>query len=271
LARAWRGTRGTALRPALVWCAITLGVASISQAIAVTEPFESGRPLAGQAVYLATLAGLAALVSVLNARSPGGEAWAILMVLLVVIFLVPWLEGSGLVREGGGWDRLRLAAPWSIFYGLLVLVGVTNFLPTRFFAAATLVGLGFAAEYAGLTSPQWSRADRGAAWMLVPIGWAMAAWVADLATLRARRAPAGLPRLWFWFRDAWGVVWALRVQERFNRAAAAAGWPIRLTWHGVEGTPDAIPPEAAATLAGLLRRFATSERLREISGVGDDF
>jgi hypothetical protein len=73
--------------------------------------------------------------------------------------------------------------------------------------------------------------------------------------------------MWGWFRDAWGVVWALRVQERFNRAAETAGWPIRLAWHGVvpvgSDGPVEIPPEAAATLAGLLRRFATAQRIEE--------
>jgi hypothetical protein len=70
------------------------------------------------------------------------------------------------------------------------------------------------------------------------------------------------------FRDHWGVVWALRVRERFNRSAEAAGWPIRLTWHGVVPAPDGggdrggAPPEVAeATLIGLLRRFATEDRL----------
>ena len=72
---------------------------------------------------------------------------------------------------------------------------------------------------------------------------------------------------WFWFRDHWGVVWSLRVLERFNRAAASQRWPFRLAWHGLtaEGaapgeTPE-VPDDAAATLAGLLRRFATPERV----------
>jgi hypothetical protein len=218
--------------------------------------------MAGQVVYLATLAALAALISVLNARSPGGGAWAILMALLVVVFLVPWLEGSGLVREGGGWDRLRLTPPWTIFYVLLVVAGVTNYLPTRFGPAAAWLGLGFLAEYLGLTRLDWPREVRGLAWSFVPICWALAAW----GERRARPAPTDLGRLWAWFRDAWGVVWALRVQERFNRAAEAAGWDIRLTWHGVVPAGAEVPPEAAATLAGLLRRFASRETLGEISG-----
>ena len=56
----------------------------------------------------------------------------------------------------------------------------------------------------------------------------------------------------------------MRVQERFNKTAEAAGWNFRLNWHGVVSTDPsqrvvAIPAEAEATLAGLLRRFASGE------------
>src|SRR5258707_9825179 len=130
LAMAWRASRGTELRSAVIWggVAVVLGVAA--QGSAWLEPLESGRPGAGHLTYLSVLATLAALISVLNARSPGGGAWALLMGLLIVVFLIPWLEGPGLVRDPNGLGRLRLDAPWSIFYGLLVLAGVTNYLPT---------------------------------------------------------------------------------------------------------------------------------------------
>ncbi len=267
-ARAWRAARGTALRPALVWAAIGLGLAGFSQAVAMTESVRSGRPIAGQIVYLSTLAALAALISVLNARSPGGGAWAILMALLVVVFLVPWLEGSGLVRAGGGWGRLRLTAPWTIFYILLVFAGVTNYLPTRLAPAAVSLALGFAGEYVGLTHLAGSHEAGAYLWSAVPVCWGMAAW-GDVRALGPTSEPPGLGRLWAWFRDAWGVAWALRVQERFNRAAETARWPMRLTWHGVvSASRDSThpPPEATATLIGLLRRFADADRLEEIAG-----
>jgi hypothetical protein len=267
LGRAWRGAEGTALLPAIAWAALTIAIALISQVIALTEPFETGRPGAGQVVYLSSLAAFATLISVLNARTPGGGAWAILMAMLVVVFLVPWLEGSGLAREGGGWDRLRLTPPWTIFYGLLVIAGVTNFAPTRFGSSALLLAIGFGIEYAGLTQLEWSHATRGRLWSAVPLCWASAAWLADVDSLRPPSAAPGLCRLWAWFRNGWGVVWALRVQERFNRTAELSHWPIRLTWHGVVNAsgswtdPVEIPPAARATLAGLLRRFATEDVL----------
>ena len=71
----------------------------VAQAAALTQPLASGRPLAERFTYLYVLALLAALGSVLNARQPGGKAWAVLMALLVVVFLIPWLEDQTRLRR----------------------------------------------------------------------------------------------------------------------------------------------------------------------------
>ena len=151
LERARRAARGTALGAAVIWAGLAVGLGLVSQAVAWSESPASGRPLAGHGTYLATLATLAALISVLNARTPGGGAWAILMGLLVLVFLIPWLEGPGLARNARGLGRLRLDTPWTIFYVLLVVAGVTNYLPTRYGLAAAWLAVRFAMEYVGLT------------------------------------------------------------------------------------------------------------------------
>ena len=268
LVRAYRGARGTALRASVVWGGIAVGLGIVAEVLAATEPLAGGRPAAGHVAYLATLATLAGLISVLNARTPGGGAWAVLMALLILVFLFPWLEGSGFRRAPNPLGRLRLDNPWTIFYGLLVVAGVTNFLPTRFGLAAACLGLGFGLEFLGLT--QTWRSLAGRATLLTAMPWALAAAVAaaELRAGGAHKASSRLEAVWFWFRDHWGVVWALRVLERFNRSAEASGWPVRLAWQGVEaaggGPQTAVVPEAAvATLKGLLRRFARPERLEE--------
>ncbi len=68
---AWTSARGTALRPALVWAALAIAAAIAAQAIGWREPVAAGRPGAGRLTYLSTLAALAALGSVLNARRRG--------------------------------------------------------------------------------------------------------------------------------------------------------------------------------------------------------
>ena len=273
--RRW-SPRGTGLRPALVWVAVALVLLTIAQLAAMAEPISTGRPWAGRLTYLAALAALAALTSVLNARAPGGRVWAGLMVMLVIVFLIPWLEGPWRLRRARGLELLHLDAPWTIFYGFLVLVGVTNYLPTRFSASAVWLALGFILEYLGLTHDEWPVERRAALWCWVP--WTLAASVMA-ARSAARRAPAGrtrLERLWFWFRDLWGVVWAIRTQDQFNRISELRAWPVRLTWFGlvlaakaspVEPITAADPPEAEATFRGLIRRFAEGERLDEVAGL----
>jgi hypothetical protein len=280
----WKAARGTALRPALVWAALAIAAAIAAQAVGRGEPVAGGRPGAGRLTYLSTLAALAALGSVLNARAPGGRVWAGLMAVLVVVFLIPWLEGPWRVRRAGGLASLHLDAPWTIFYALLVVVGVTNYLPTRFGAAAGWLALGFLLEYLGLTRDDWPASRRAMSWSWCAWTLAAAAWAAHRGGARAPAARTRLERLWFWFRDLWGVVWALRIQERFNRTAELKGWPVRLGWFGLEpaGAPAGLASgaapagpapgedltEAEAAFRGLIRRFAQPERVAEVLACG---
>jgi hypothetical protein len=271
VARAWRGARGTALRSAVVWAALAIGLGVAAQLVGAVEPLARGRPGAGHLAYLSVLATLAALISVLNARTPGGGAWAMLMGLLVLVFLIPWLEAPERLRDAHGLGRLRLDAPWSLFYGLLVIAGVTNYLPTRYGPAALWLAAGFVLEYLGLSRTDWTPSQRGLIWSAVPWTLAVAVWVAAGRARRPAEAPTGLEATWLWFRDHWGVVWALRVQERYNRAAESSRWPSRLGWFGVvPAEPDVearpvVPEAAEATFKGLLRRFATPGRIDEAS------
>lgn len=269
---AWRAARGTALRPAVFWAGLAIGLGLLSLGTAWVEPPATGRPLTGHLVYLSVLCTCSALISVLNARTPGGVAWALLMALLVVVFLIPWLEGPGMARKAQGLNRLRLDAPWSVFYVLVVIAGITNYLPTRYGPAAAWLGLGLACEYVALTRSEVRLSHGARLWPVFPWTLAVAVWTAR--GLAGRRTPArsGLEATWLWFRDHWGVVWALRVQERFNRTAELLRWPIRLGWYGVVPAPGQVgdgseatrvPEAAEPTLRGLLRRFAREERIAE--------
>jgi hypothetical protein len=270
---AWIVARGTTLRGALAWAAVAIGLGLLAQAVALSEPLESGRPWTARVTYVMVLAILAGLISVLGARSPGGGAWAILMVLLVVVFLIPWLEGSGRLRRAQGLSQLQLDSPWTLFYGLLVLAGVTNYLPTRYGPAAACLGLGLVLEYLGLTRPDWTAPARAATW--TGVAWSagasllLAGWCASLP-VHGRNA---LERHWFGFRDHWGVVWGLRTLERFNRTAELARWPFRLTWFGLAPAdpsshelPDELPAAAESTFVSLTRRFATAAGLLALAG-----
>lgn len=279
LRRAWSSARGTALRPAVAWMMFAIALDVIAQVHALSEPdLASGRPATGHWVYLASLATLAALLSVLNARRPGNGAWSVLMSLLVLVFLIPWLESGGLARSVEPLRRLRLDGPWDLFYVGLAIAGVTNFLPTRYGPAAVLLGVGFALETLALTGTTYPPRLRARLWSLVPLCQAGSIWLAYSLCHRRTSSREPVEVLWSQFRDHWGVVWALRVRDRFNREAALRGWGYRLGWEGLDdarapadsvacGSEGLVQPETTiqgdpyTTLRGLLRRFADAERL----------
>ncbi len=273
IVRARTCARGTALLPAVHWAALTTALGFLSQGLAAIEPLSSGRPLCGLATYVMTLSAFASLISVLNARTPGAGAWAILNVMLVVVFLIPLLEGAGLRGAGRNLTWLRLDNPWTIFFWLLVVAGVTNYLPTKYGPAAALLAIGFGLEYYALTHSERPRHERAVSWSIFPLAWATALIVADRCSRVPNRAASRLEAIWFLFRDHWGVVWALRTQERFNRSAESLGWPARLHWHGLslpkdEGNWDPIAAESM--LMGLLRRFVSQSRIEEALGTEAD-
>jgi hypothetical protein len=154
---------------------------------------------------------------------------------------------------------LRLDPPWNLFFGLLAVAGVLNYLPTHYGLAALSVGAGLALEWAELVHPAWARFGPAFPWIL-----ALAIWLAEARSSGGEAGRNGVERLWFWLRDRWGLVWGVRVLDRFNRAAESSGWPFRLGWHGIiaEGeSSDESSAAAEATLHGLLRRFADRERI----------
>ncbi len=268
---AWRSAVGTSLRGALIWAVLAIGLGILSQLFAISEPLDAGRPWTARVTYMMTLAILAALISVLGARNPGSGAWTVLMVLLVVVFLIPWLEISGRVRRGQDSGFVRLDSPWNLFYGLLVIAGVTNYLPTKYGAAAAVLGAGLAGEYLGLSHPNWTPELRSRTWELVAWSLGLCLWLVRWQVARMRWAGHPLDRLWLWFRDHWGVVWALRTSERFNRTAEQARWPFRLSWFGhvpadasETGEADAAMNQAVTTLRLLLRRFVTPDRVESL-------
>jgi hypothetical protein len=89
----------------------------------------------------------------------------------------------------------------------------------------------------------------------------LAPWAAYERIVRQPRPPAEFDRLWLDFRDRYGLFWAQRLRDQFNRAAANAGWPAYLRWRGLRLRPgSALPAPAVQTemlgaLRALMKRF----------------
>ncbi len=261
LARAWWKAAGTALRPALLWGVAAQGLITWAFCL-VLGSWGSGRvAVGGFPLYLASLSGLAFLVSVLNARRPGAGAWAWLMVLMVVVFQIPKLEAHGLDLGAILNEPARLEMPWTLFVGLLIAAGVGNFVGTSFTIRAIFMGwMLYECLIGSALAAQNLPRSVIVAGVVVPL------LIASSVLWIDRPERNRIDGLWLWFRDHWGVVWAVRVMERFNREAEVAGWSYRLGWNGVIGgeATEAELVAGALVLRGLLRRFAEGWKLDEV-------
>src|SRR5262245_34705462 len=109
--RGWRALEATTMRHALL-CALTAWLAW------VLAWGVGGAELQYLALCLTACAGIA----VLGARRPGYVAWNFVVVGLLLVLCRPFLHGLG---------ELRLEPASLIILGLVLAVGVSNYLPTR--------------------------------------------------------------------------------------------------------------------------------------------
>jgi hypothetical protein len=150
------------------------------------------------------------------------------------------------------------------FLAILILVGAVNGMATRFWPSALLVCGGQLALFAPFFQPAHGWVTSGAG-PLVGVTFIVAALgLAAAGVPPARNARVPLDRVWLDFRDAFGTVWALRVMERMNAAAAMYGWPVALNWSGFVERESAqadgdFPPAIEDSLRTLLRRFVSPE------------
>ena len=154
---------------------------------------------------------------------------------------------------------------------MLIVPGVVNYLPTRHCLAALLFGAGQLILLAAYLPGGNLAGSQNPLPAVVPIVAAMA-FAQWPARLRPRQDP--LDRLWRDFCNAYGLVWGLRVAERFNASAAANHWPVRLAWWGFRspagggerGLSAAEREAVADNLASWLRRFVEPAWIAERLG-----
>jgi hypothetical protein len=189
--------------------------------------------------YLALCLTACAGVAVLGARRPGAGAWNFVVGGLLLALCRPFLEGQG---------ALRLEGAHLFFLGGALAVGLGNYLPTRQALTAVILGSWCTLELARIEAP-------GRTLLLAVVPW--------LGLLAAPRGPNdSFDNTWRAFRDRFGFVWAQRLRDQFNRAAANAGLGVVLGWSGLRPGPGphAEPAQVLATLRALLKRFESERR-----------
>jgi hypothetical protein len=202
--------------------------------------------------YLALCLTGCAGVAVLGARRPGVTAWNFVVAGLLAVLLLPLVQG---------FDTLHF-----IFLGAVLIVGLLNYVPTRFAPAVLLVGIGVATEFYSLTADEARVAALADALEAGRCLLAVSPWIA-LARSYRRRARSEFDRAWLAFRDRFGLFWGQRMRDQFNRSAANAEWPVQLHWRGLRRAgpeaPRELPPdqmkEILGTLRALLKRFEPEE------------
>jgi hypothetical protein len=243
---AWQANRATSLAHALSWMLaawIAWGGMMLCHALSVALP---GRDLPR---YLALALTGCAGVAVLGARRPGMAAWNFVVLGLLAVLLLPLAEGMLLSGEPLGFVR-------KLFLAATAAVGIVNYLPTRLALAALALALGLGGEFA-LLDDTTTTSTETLAWLALGIS----PWLGLMGWRAGRRPASAFDRLWYDFRDRFGLVWGQRVREQFNRAAANAGWPLYLSWRGLRRLPglppaaDNIAVAATETLEAILTRF----------------
>ena len=252
LARAWEANRRTTLRSALLWAAW----AWLAWLLVVAQRASSLGDVLGP--YLALVLTGCAGVAVLGARRPTVAAWNFVVLGLLAVLLLP--AAPTLLGLG----PMRLETITLIFLSIVLAVLVVNYLPTRLGVGALLLGIACGIEVAAL-----ARQDVGLLGNVSPWSLALAPWAALAGTRWGQVSATEIDGVWRGFRDRYGVVWAEPQREQFNRAAANAGWALRLGWSGLRRTSPGEAPEPAPVLDllhGVLKRFGPVEKAERERG-----
>jgi hypothetical protein len=249
LGQAWQANRRTTLLQAVNWAIAAWAAWGLLLGLAVRGTSE---PELASARYLALCLTGCASVAVLGARRPGVGAWNFVLLGLLAVMLLPLVEQ--LLMGVQTLDIFR-----KIFLAGTLAIGVLNYLPTRLGPAALLAGGGCTLELLALFTGETSteRLEIVVGRMCV----ALSPWVGWLMMRRRSLTRSEFDQLWSDFRDRFGVVWAQRLREQFNRSAANANWPVHLYWQGLHVIAGATLPDKStrstivATLRALLKRF----------------
>jgi hypothetical protein len=179
---------------------------------------------------------------------------------LVLVFMWPALS---MFFTTGPVETWTVEEPILAGYALVALMGAGNYLGSRFTISACLwlVALTFLvgplcpATATYLPNPPVGRGI--VAIFLTAAGWLAVRLARSIHNTGRPELP--LETLWRDFRDAFGIVWARRVEERFNEGADKQGLSIRLEMHGLRNTAgcaDAADlPASDLTAAETLLRW----------------
>lgn len=219
LAIALRRARSTTLVAPLLWGLLAVAVVAGVELLGNGGKGGEAPRWLGAARYVAGMATFCPLIAVLGAKRPQDRAWQLIVVALWFVLSLPALQD--VIYHYG--RPVSVDSAWRWFLLVLIVAGLVNYLPTRYWPSSAL----FAAAQMLLLIDYL---PLGVNWPFdpaarIPVALALFAGASLLPVLgwpRARRASEATQRLWRDFRDAYGMLWAVRIGERAGAAPHVA-------------------------------------------------
>ncbi len=246
--------RGTTLVAPTRWLLLALFVLGCT--LGVVELGTTSDATRAAMRYFAATCTLCPLMAVLGAKRPQDKGWQFIVGSLWLILVLPVGE-MFLLWRGGAMD---VGPMRSWFLVILLGVGLTNYALTRFagpvFMATVGIGCMLAPHLPLLEGWGASNSIFGLGILFVCAGLLLVCW-------QVNRAPTkgNWNSVWIEFRNAFGLVWGLRVMERINETARLGDWGTELTWFGfdAERLEELKGNDVEKGMRTTLRRFVSAD------------
>lgn len=274
--RTWTSIQGTTLKSAWRWGWSSWLLWAISWACELI-PGAVPPGVLDQMWYSVALLMLAALVTILGAKRPGSRVW-MWFVTVPMLLVLGW---PALFSWWKGWPptHLRLMSPALCAYAVVCVMGLGNYVGTRFLFSAIWMGAALALlvlPYSGWVSDLLPSTEACRLRATLCAGIAII-WPALIPP--SRRFSDPWDRVWVDFVNSFGIVWGRRLQDRFNETARQSNWGVTLDLYGLtwddsqpsaalmdRQQPPSWTPEMVTVLRWLLRRFVDQHWLERRVG-----
>lgn len=228
--------------------------------------FRIAPPWQDQFWYWAAVLTCCPLISVLGAKRPTSKVWP-WFIILPLIAVLGWPALTIFLVPSPDLVPLEIQSPVLIGFILVLVMGTGNYMGSRFGASILMVSAAAFLSLWPVSSSftgdlNFSTRIRAFSALLCGIGLLHGFRQANRQTLDESK----YDQLWFDFRDAFGIVWSIRIQDRINQSAQQENWVVRLGTEGFvweENISDEQIKQSekrlTQTLSWLLRRFVEPE------------
>ncbi|MEW4488322.1 hypothetical protein AB1L42_09595 [Thalassoglobus sp. JC818] len=222
----------TVLKASVCW----LFGANIALLIAIALSFDLGRvsnAVHDQLWYWTAVIMCCPLIAVLGAKRPTSRVWNG-FILLPLVAVLGWPALADLSRLPD-LPPLVIQSPALVGFGLVLVMGVGNYAGTRCGMSVTFLGVGvmlivWSTSNLFYDSHETEQLVRSIAACCISFGMLHGFRQLQRTTVDE----SGFDTVWFDFRDLFGIVWSIRIQEQINRTAEKERWASRLGAIGFE-------------------------------------